>query len=510
MAGTEPAPVPTREDRAARFAALLWIVVPAVALSLPAALLVLEQAPQIRYEELNEAVRGPFWLEHRSVFDGTSTNVGWYGFLILVYRVFGFGLSTARWARVALLSISLIALSALLHRHLGRAHALAALPAIALSPTLLFLNRITTSYGTDLLILPFCLLLLDTLWRRRNSGRDARRDLGIAALGAVAMIGAMVYPATVIALPFLAVWALAAFRPGERLRAALVGAGGFLLPLLLATLAMREPRSLFWDPVDRAGIFRGGAGGWVTDRAVLARNVSTLGDDLFRHGSSYYFELSAVEFGGWLGLLSFAGVVALSVLAAWKMRSVRAIVATAAGAALLATVSTSAAAGPPGLRRATTIVAAFYLLVAMLWVLLPRLATRRSARVAIASLLLLLPLHHLLAYREHLRQAKVPIWGRERVWFTVAPSLEQSLEHWVSHTAQRQPLDCRTLRTPGRQVCGYDYIYAAIGGFRLWNGEAAIDVRAIDPRTGEAVVLSPYDWRSLGIPAVRNRPKTPS
>ena len=69
---------------------------PALVLTLPAALLVLEQAPQIRYEELNEAVRGPFWLEHRMVFDGTSTNVAWYGLLVLVYRVFGFGLDTAQ------------------------------------------------------------------------------------------------------------------------------------------------------------------------------------------------------------------------------------------------------------------------------------------------------------------------------------------------------------------------------------------------------------------------------
>jgi hypothetical protein len=515
MAGAEPAPARVREEtgalaRGERLAGLLWIVVPALALTVPSALLVLEQAPQIRYEELNEAVRGPFWLEHRSVFDGASTNVGWYGLLILVYRVFGFGLSTARWARVALLALGLIALSALLHRHLRRGPALAAMLATALSPTLLFLNRITTSYGTDLVILPFCLLLLDALWRWRDGGRGALRDVTVVALGAVAMFGAMTYPAMVIALPFLAAWTLAAFRPGARLRAALLGTGGFLLPLLLATFGMREPRSLYWDPVDGAGIFRGGAGGWVSEGATIAKNLGTLGDDLFRRGSSYYFELRAVEFGGWLGLVSFAAVVVLSVLAAWKVRAARPVVGTAAAAAVLATVSTSVAAGPPGLRRATTIVAAFYLLVATLWVLLPRLASRRSARLAIAGLLLLLPVHHLFAYADHLRQSRAPIWGRERVWFAVARTLEQSLEHWVSHTAQRQPLDCRGLRTPGKQVCGYDYIYAAIGGFRLWNGEPPIEIRAIDPRTGEAVVLSPSDWRSRAIPAVRNRPRAPS
>ncbi|HEX2464718.1 MAG TPA: hypothetical protein VHR17_08830 [Thermoanaerobaculia bacterium] len=482
---------------------------PAIVLTLPAALLVLEQAEQIRYEELNEAVRGPFWLEHRLVFDGVSTNVGWYGLLVLVYRVFGFGLGTARWARVALLALGLIALSALLHRHLRRGPAVLALLAIALSPTLLYLNRITTSYGTDLLILPFCLLLLDDL-RRRARERVARVVPTAAALGAVAMIGAMVFPAMVISIPFLAAWAGAALPRGGRLRPALAGAGGFVLPLALATVAMRDPRSLYWDPIDHAGIFRGGAGGWVTDPSIVSANLSTLVDDLFRRGSSYYFELRAVEFGGWLGRASFAGVVTLAAVAAWKVRSARPVVATAAAAALLAALATSAAAGPPGLRRATAVVAAFYLMVPMIWVLVPRLAARPASRATIVGLLLLLPIHHLLAYGEHLKQARTAIWGRERVWFGIDRSPEAALEHWVSHTAEGRPLDCRTLRTPGKQACGYDYIYAAIGGFRRWNGEPPIDIRAVDPRTGEAIVLSPFDWRSRATPAVRNRPRAPS
>lgn len=494
--------------RPGRLGSLAWIVAPALVLTLPAALLVLEQAPQIRYEELNEAVRGPFWLEHRLVFDGVSTNVGWYGLLVLVYRVFGFGLDTARWTRVVMLALGLIALSTLLHRHLRRGPASIALLAMACSPTLLFLNRITTSYGTDLLILPPCLLLLDDL-RRRSGDRAARRAY-TAALGAIAMIGAMVYPAMVIALPFLAVWAFAALPRDDRLRPVLAGVAGFLLPLALATMTMRDPRSLFWDPVDHAGIFRGGAGGWVTDPAVLSKNLAVLAEDLFRDGSSYYFELHGVEFGGWLGRASFAAVVSLTALAAWKVRSARPVVATAGAAALFAAISTSAAAGPPGLRRATGIVAAFYLLVAMIWALLPRLATRPAARAAITGLLLLLPLHHLIAFGEHLKQARTPIWGRERVWFAIGPTPEDALEHWVSHTAEGRPLDCRTMRTPGKQACGYDYIYAAIGGFRRWNGEPTIDIRAIDPKTGEAMELSPFDWRRRAIAPVRNRRKAPS
>ncbi len=495
--------------RPRRLGSLAWIVAPALVLTLPAALLVLEQAPQIRYEELNEAVRGPFWLEHRLVFDGVSTNVGWYGLLVLVYRVFGFGLDTARWTRVVMLALGLIALSTLLHRHLRRGPAAIALLAMACSPTLLFLNRITTSYGTDLLILPPCLLLLDDL-RRRSGDRAARRRVhGGSRRRRHDRCDGLPGHGDRPSFPGRHGRSRRS-RADDRLRPVLAGVAGFLLPLALATMTMRDPRSLFWDPVDHAGIFRGGAGGWVTDPAVLSKNLAVLAEDLFRDGSSYYFELHGVEFGGWLGRASFAAVVSLTALAAWKVRSARPLVATAVAAALFAAISTSAAAGPPGLRRATGIVAAFYLLVPMIWVLLPRLATRPAARAAITGLLLLLPIHHLLAFGEHLKQARTPIWGRERVWFAIGPTPEAALEHWVSHTAEGRPLDCRTMRTPGKQACGYDYIYAAIGGFRRWNGEPTIDIRAIDPRTGEAMVLSPFDWRQRAIPPVRNRRKAPS
>src|SRR5688572_3888229 len=397
--------------------------------------LVREQATQIRYEELNEAVRGPFWLEHRMVFDGTSTNVAWYGFLAAVYRLFGFDFETARWARVALLALSLIALSALLHRHLRRGPATLALLGIAISPTLLYLNRITTSYGTDLLILPFCLLPLDTLWRRRTDPAARDRASMALALGASAMVGAMTYPAMIGAVPFLAAWAFASLPRGDRLRPALAGTAGFLLPLAIATLAIRDQRSLYWDTEQHAGIFRGGATGWLTQWSDISKNLSVLLTDLFTDGSSYYFELNAVEFSGVLGRVAFVLVLLLALYAAWKVRSARALFATALGAALLAAISTSAAAGPPGLRRATVVIAAFYLVVATLWVLLPSLATRAWARAAVASALLLVPLHHALAYRAHLEQSKVRIWGRERVWFTVEPTLQASVERWLSHTA---------------------------------------------------------------------------
>jgi hypothetical protein len=498
----------TGRAEARRLATLFRIVLPALLLTIPAAVLVLRGAQQLRYEELAESIRGPFWLEHRAVFDGISTNVAWYAFLALVYRVFGFGLTTARWARVALLGVSLIALSILLHRHLRRWPALAALATLAASPTLLFFNRITTSYGTDLLMLPICLLLLDQL--RRQSRAPAAGGLVATAggLGAVAMLGAMMYPALIPALPFLAVWALLALPRGARTNPALSGVAGFLLPLALASFTIRDARSLFWHPSDHGGIFRGGGVGWVPSWSVLRDNAAAIATDLFRGGSSYYFELASVDFGGVLGHAGFAAVVLLAMVTAWTLRETRPILATAAGAAALAVLSTSAAGGPPGLRRATVALAAFYLVVVVLWASAPRLTSRPWARTAIVASLLLLPLHHALAYGDHLKQAARPIWGRERVWFKAGETPQASLDRWLAHTAAGRPLDCGTLRTPGKQVCHYDYIFSAVSGWRRWNGERAVDVLAVHPRTGEIVTLSPDAWQSLALPEVRNRPSS--
>jgi hypothetical protein len=497
MAGAERAGRP----RGGRALAMLGAIAPALLLTLPSANLAREEASQVRYEEMAESIRGPVWLEHRAVYDGTSTNVAWYALLLSVYKIFGFDLSTASWARVALLAGSLTALSVLLRRHLAPLPAMAALAAFALSPTLLFLNRITTSYGTDLLMLPLCALLLDETWRRSRAPGSAGSLAGAAGLGAATMLGAMIYPAFVPAIPCLTVWLAASTPPGRRLAHLAAAAGGFLAPLGAGALALREPATLFWDPLQGTGVLRGGAPGAVGEWSGLRANLAVLVEDLFRDGSSYYFELHAVEFGGWLGRAGFAATLALAIVTAWRARETRALLGTALVAALVAVLAASAAGGPPGIRRATVALAAFYLVVAVLWAASRRSSSRGWARAAAAGVLLLMPIHHAIAYFDHLEQARRPVHGRERVWLNVAGTPQASLDHWVAHVDAGNPLDCRTRVTPGKQLCRYDYIYSAVWGARRWNGAAPPEIRAIDPRDGSTVVLDPEHWREREIPA---------
>src|SRR5438105_4332756 len=92
---------------------------------------------QIRYEELAESVRNVFWLSHRLVYDGVSSNVGWYGTLLIVYKLFGFSLYSAKFVRLGLHFIGLLCAADILRRCMDVRMGIVPLVVIGLSPTLL-------------------------------------------------------------------------------------------------------------------------------------------------------------------------------------------------------------------------------------------------------------------------------------------------------------------------------------------------------------------------------------
>ncbi len=63
---------------------------------------------QIRFEEVAESVRNVFWLQNQSIYDGISSNVGWYGTLLIIYKIFGFSLFTAKFYRLFLFIVSIV------------------------------------------------------------------------------------------------------------------------------------------------------------------------------------------------------------------------------------------------------------------------------------------------------------------------------------------------------------------------------------------------------------------
>ena len=115
---------------------------------------------RLGYEELAEGIRNPFWLDHRLVYDGVSSNVAWYGLVLLVDKAFGFSPYAAKYVRLALYVPFLLCSALLLKRWIGVRRAWAPLLALGLSPTLLYFNSLGTAYGTDVELFPVVLFLI--------------------------------------------------------------------------------------------------------------------------------------------------------------------------------------------------------------------------------------------------------------------------------------------------------------------------------------------------------------
>lgn len=468
----------------------------------------------LRFEEVAEGVRNAYWLEHGALYDGISTNVGWYGLLLLTYRLFGFSLYTAKWVRLALHLGGLLCLAFVLRRGMvrggGTGFLRAGVPllAVGLSPSILFFNTLETSFGTDLLYLPYLLALLAVLPVTGGGLRGVADGVARVAFGALAMVAWMSYPVFAFYLPALA-WAYAVrpageARAGERrlpgltVRSVTPALAGFLLPLGAALAWLERPLALFHDPGTGSGLFRGGGTGLDLDPVAVAWNAARVLRDLFLRGTSYYFWVDAPELAGPLGLLAFGAAAAGSVWLYRRRPGRRIWLALAWLLPAVNLVVVSAGEGPQGLRRATSLLAGFYLAYVLVW----REATRpvagkdrapalggRRLRTALAVCLALLPLHHLAS--AAVQYPTLPRAGAEQthLWLRVRPTAEESLRHWLDRTEAGEPLDCRDLGL-GPERCQYGGIYALVAGYRLWNGLEPVPIRGYDHGSGRWIDLS--------------------
>jgi hypothetical protein len=481
--------------------------------AIPLALLALQWSAtsasmgKIGYEELGESVRDVYWLDHRLLYDGMSSNVGWYGTLLIVYKLFGFSLVEAKYVRLALHLVGLLCAADLLRRSMGARNAVVPLLVIGLSPTLLYFNTLQTSFGTDLPYAAICVWLLYSI--RFRSTADAAKSFG---LGAIAMVGALSYPAFLFYLPSFALAALWHWRnrsdtghPSGAIYPA-SAAVGFVLPLALAFLFAGPPQMLIRDPVTGSGLFRGGARLGL-DPTLFSQSLLTCLDDLFSRGSSYYFDLTQPEFSGVLAILSL-GCVAVTVgyLAATRRMEFLLLEAVVLLLFVSLFVPNLAVSGLAGMRRCTGVLAAFYVFFAMTWKFFASTSIG-NAWLARCGLLLcaLLPLSHALSYGSLLADISRPnpelkgLRAGAVRWFSARASPAASLQHFLDLTAAGQPLRCPKDQDKD-EPCRYAEIYAALAGYRSWNHLPAPEIRALDWRTGKVITLSPALWADYYFP----------
>jgi hypothetical protein len=444
------------------------------------------------YEDLAESVRNVFWMDHHTLYDGISCSLTWYGFLLAVYKIFGFSLYTAKYVRLVFQLCSLFALACLLKRWLGARVAWIALLAWGTSPTLLAMNIVQTGFGVDLQMVPIGILLAQGI----GSKKKWVSVVSLGALSMLVMFTCLVYSSAVLYLPTIAI--LACLRLGRRkditlLQQAVLSLFCFLLPLALALLYLKDPRLALNDPVTRSGVFRGGGHLSFEISSIMTGVARTL-RDLFVEGKSYTFELAEPEFGHLAGTLPFLFVLFFGV-GIWRhYKKFRTIVVLSFFTICTGLLIPNLAANSPGLRRSTVVLAAFYTLFSLAcYTLRSKRFESNLIRPIGLFLCLLLPLHHLAVYNTNLRQPAFSSAPISTPWFKIKPTPEQSLEYWLNFTASGSPLDCKAISIE-LETCRFSEIYAILAGYRLWNGLESTPIRAVHPITNKTFELSIGLW----------------
>ncbi len=453
---------------------------------------------QIRYEELAESVRNPFWIQNGYMYDGTSGSIAWYGLQAIIYNIFGFSLFTAKFVKLALWLISLVCLATLLKRFLGATKAWLPLLAFGLSPTVIYFNVLQATYGMDLIYLPICLYLLSKV----NSFKGYLNLLIQSLLWLLVMLAWLSYPTFVFYIPVLVIYYLYLVLKNQKgdfsvkLQSLVVSLISFLTPLILTFLYIKNTQSLIYDPVTHNGLFRG-AGVIELNLELFFRNLGFLGQNLFQAASGYYYELANVEFSHLFPLVTLLFLVFTTfklMQTKQKLRFILSLIlATLSLNVLLISLTVDLS---PGIRRFTPTLAAIYALFIFAWYYVTSLKKSYSYRWIMIAICALIPLHHLIVYPLNLSHLKDPSIFRDIAWFAQAENPSKSLTFFLEGI-QKQDINLGCSDQNNQPVlCRYSEIYASLAGACYWNKLSCHQLNGYDPKTNKYIPLSIDIWNS--------------
>lgn len=457
---------------------------------------------QIRYEELAESVRNVYWFQNHTIYDGVSTNIGWQIVLLFVYNIFGFTLNTAKYVRLAIQLVSLFCLAAVLKKYLGEKKAWIPLIIIGLSPTLLFYNSLSV-YGFELQYFPIIIYLITSL----NIKKKKQFLLKEMCLGIISMIAAMTYPSFIFYLPsafLLYIWILLKQlknEPHKNISVLLINLFFtlffFLLPLVLAFLFLKDRSMLFYDPIAKSGIFRG-AGKMHPDINVFFQNIKNLLTDLFVSGISYYYEVYKPDFSDIYPIFTILFVIVISAVLFFKVKRYRFILTLVWISLLINLIVANNTYDPNtilGMRRNTGILVAIYVLIIVVWDFINRIRwTNQSLKIILISVLLLIPLHHIIVYPINYAHLTDLSPYRSGLWFSIGSTPENSVSMLVqNNTKQDLKLACKD-NEGNVAYCRYPEIYASVAGSCLWNRQTCKNILGYDNKTKTFVPLSIDLW----------------
>lgn len=484
--------------------ALMLFYLTVILLFLGQLLYTLHSNNQIRYEELAESVRNVYWLQQKTIYDGVSSNVGWYGTILFIYKIFGFSLNASRYYRLIIYLVSIICIALLLKKYMGTKQGLAPLIVIGLSPTMLFFNTLQTSYGIDIPYLLICVFLIDIL----NFTKKIVSIILQVLLGFIAMLALMSYPVFGFALPSLIIFYFIKLHSQNTfqkkkvtnyLKNIFVSVAAFMFPLLLIFFYVKDVNLLISDPVAGSGIFRG-AGSFNFTYGTFITNIGGLLQDLFIRANSYYFDIQLTEFSSWYPIpavvLVFGTIGWMSVKYKKYRVYIGLIVVLFLSNFLLGNL-TADPSGRPGMRRNTGVLISFYGLYTLSWYYLTTQHFKRHILKIIAVIILLLiPVHHILSYFPNIATFSTLSIYRYRYIFSVAETPAKSLDYFIqSAQIEELPLGCKDAQ--GNLVtCRYSESYAAIAGACFWNNLQCNTILGFDQKTNQYIPISIRLWET--------------
>lgn len=448
---------------------------------------------QIRTEELVTSIRSVWWFQHRLVFNGAFSDLGWYGPLNIIYNLFGFDLYTAKYVRLVIAAVSLFCLAAVLKRLVGIRYAWLPLLIMGLSPSLLYFNVLQVQYGLDLQLFPICLYLVLIL-----DFKSAKALPVQAGLALLSMLAWMAYPVFMYYLPVLGIIYFYKLRKQlkkrkEWSRHIAVSVSAFLVLPLAAIIYIKNRELLWFDPLVGRGMFRGN-GTVDLDPAVLWENARFMIWDLFIMPLSYYFEATKVEFSDIYPIISLVIILLGSVYLARYNKKLKWLV-TGLLAALFLGFIFSLITGPvSGLRRGSHLLVLFYTLFTVVWFEFLKNKNPLIRRAVLAAGLILL-IHHLIILPANIEHLKRHGQFSERVWYSVKETPGEALDFMVEQVQQKDlGLICKDEKGDESECDKLTLIYPTIDGSCIWNKLQCHQVVAYSNKEKKLVPLSIDYW----------------
>ncbi|MBI2327839.1 hypothetical protein HYU92_05980 [Candidatus Curtissbacteria bacterium] len=457
-------------------------------------LFTLNSTNQIRYEELSESVRNPFWLNSRYMFEG-GASVSWNLFLLIIYNLFGFSLFAAKFVKLGIFAISLFCLWGVLKKYLGRWRAVVPLVVTFLSPTLLYLNILQSAFGIDLLLLPICAyLLLSIDFKKLVRSKILIRTF---LLWFLVMVSWLAYPTFLFYLPALFLSYFYRLIKSSKSKGFLlvnitVSLLGFLAPLLAVILYVKNKEVLIYDSVGQVGSLFRGNGYFDFSIFTFIKNFAFNLYYLFYRSGGYHFEVSKVDFSDFYPILTLL-VVVWFIFKLFKNKKYKALILLIGSVVVFnVTVAYFTPDMGPGMRRFTPILAAIYAFFVLVWHYLTSSKTELRFRKFYILILSLLVLHHLIVYPINLIHLKDLGVYYEKFWFTKAETPKKSLDEYLG-IIQKEDL---YLECPeNSRYCRYSEIYAAIAASCWWRGLVCHEVLGWWPKAGKFIPISIDTWK---------------